>query len=167
MCQACVTAIFRARIDRSEVKAFVKQDRDRMLQRTRLLDQAAMQGEGRWGTPMTHNELIRKLTKVIPNLFVTDGNIPGDISLYRVRGEQVEFICYTNSGTLPEHSIVHVNKDNQPIHEQRGWRTVLIRIIKSGLLSEQDAEREFGHPSSPQQAMLWDRELFTYRNRAN
>jgi hypothetical protein len=165
MCQDCIDALFRAKLARGEVQGFIKEDRARMLKRTRNPVLEAMQGAGRWGIPMHSSALIFSLSKLVPNLVVLDGRVADDIGFYRARNEKVDFICYTNSGTLPEYSIVVLNKDRQPIHEQRGWRTVLLRFIKAGLLTEEQVEKEFGRISNPEQARFWLKELYDHRHR--
>jgi hypothetical protein len=166
-CQECVNKLFKNRLQKGsgEIAAYIKEDRDRRLQRTRnpLLEQ--MVGDGRWGQVMHSNELIRKLTKILPELVPGPGAIEDNISLYRVRpGGEPDFICWTGCGYLPEFSIVHFNKDRQPIREQRGWRTVLLRVIKAGLITEAEAEKEFGRPSSPQQDKFWREQLWNFRH---
>lgn len=163
-CLDCVDKAWKARIGRSEIKQYIEYDRERILQRTRNPEFEEMVGEKRLGTVMHSSEFITKLHKLLPNLVVRSGNIEGDLSLYRVYGDQVDFICYTNSGFLPEFSIVEFNKDRQPIHERRGWRTVLLRIIRFGLLTEKEVEAVFGRPTFPQEARFWDRSLYFFRN---
>jgi hypothetical protein len=164
ICLGCVDLLYKKRLARNEIAGFIKEDRARMIAPTRNPEYEEMTGVGRLGKVMHHSELVSKLQKVVPNLVVWPGNIAGDISLYRIYGEQVDFICYSNEGWLPEFSIVEFNKDMQPIHERRGWRTVLLRIIKFGLLTEELAEKTFGRPSSPQQARFWARRLYDLRN---
>lgn len=163
-CLECVEKAYRARLGRSEIKDFVKEDRERLLKRTRNLEFEQMTGEKRLGRVMHSNEFLARLKKILPNVVVGPGAVNDDLSIYRVFGEQVDFVCYTNQGYLPEFSIVEFNKDKQPIHERRGWRTVLLRIIKFGLLTEKQVEKEFGRPSSPQEARFWERQLYWLRN---
>jgi hypothetical protein len=164
VCLECADKLFRNRLGRSEINAFIKEDRDRLLQKTRNPEFEEMTGERRLGQVMHSNDFIAKLKRAVPNIAVFRGNIEGDLSLCRVYGDTRDFVAYTNTGYLPEFSIVEFNQDRQPIHERRGWRTVLLRIIKFGLLTEQQAEKEFGRPSSPQEARFWDRQLYWLRN---
>ena len=164
MCLECVDKLYRNRLGKSEVNAWIKEDRERMLARTLNPDFEEMTGEKRIGKAMHSSELITKLTRIVPNLVAAPGNVGDDISFVRIYGDQIDFICYTNQGWLPEFSQVEFNADRQPIHERRGWRTVLIRFIKFGLLTEAQAEKEFGKPSSPQQARFWERQLYWQRN---
>ena len=164
MCQDCVTRLFKGRLQTGggEINAYIAEDRARRLQRSRNPRLEEMIGEGRWGTPMESNELIRRLLK-LPDVVVGPGTIQNNLSFYRVRNERVDFICWTDAGLLPEFSIVHFNKDRQPIREQRGWRTVVLRFIKSGLLTEMDAQNMFGRAEGIQ-ARFWEQEMYWHRN---
>lgn len=164
LCLECVEKLLKSRLGRNEINAYIKEDRERLLQRTRNPEFEEMTGERRLGHVMHSNEFIGRLKKILPNLVVWPGLRGNDLSLYRVYGEQVDFICWCAQRYLPEFSIVEFNKDRQPINEIRGWRTVLIRVIKFGLLSEQQVEKEFGRPTNPQEARFWDRQLFWLRN---
>lgn len=136
-----------------------------MLAKGRLLNQEAMKNPARMGIAMHHTELLRKLYKLAPDLIIGEGGIVGDRSIYRLRDGVPEFLVYTSTNDLPEFSIVHVNKDNQPIYEQRGWRTVLLRLIKYGVLTEAQVVKEFGEPGRPELAQRWNYHLFEFRNR--
>lgn len=164
LCLECVDKMYRRKLQKCEVNAYIKEDRERLLRKTRIAAYEEMVGEGRRGRVMHHSELVTRLKKLMPNFVVWPGNIAGDISLYRVYGDKADFICYVHEGWLDEFSTVEFNKDKQPIHEKRGWRTALLRVIKLGLLTEEQVQREFGRPSSPQQAKFWDMELWNIRN---
>ena len=164
MCLECVEKAWRSRIGRSEVTDFIREDRERMLKRTRNPEFEEMVGEARIGKRMHSTELIRRLAKLIPNFVPWPGNIEGQTSLYRIFGDRVDFICWTSDGILQEFSSVEFNKWMQPIKEIRGWRTVVLRVIKFGLLTEEQARKEFGEPSNPSAAKFWNRQLYNLRN---
>ncbi len=164
LCQDCVDRLFKGRLGRNEINAYIKEDRDRLLQRTRNPEFEEMTGLRRLGHVMHSNEFLARLKKIVPNLVIWPGKRGNDLSLYRIFGDEVDFICWCGQKYLPEFSIVEFNKDRQPINEIRGWRTVLIRVIKFDLLTEKQAEEEFGRPTSPQEARFWDRQLWWLRN---
>jgi hypothetical protein len=168
MCQQCIDSLFRSRLGRDEVDAYLKEDEDRRLAKYRLPDQENRKDSpARWGRVMHHSEFINQLQNAIPNLQARDGNLPGDISLCRNDGDRLTYICYSNSGYLPEYSIVHVNDQNLPVREQRGWRTVLLRLIKCGLVNEEQALKYFGEPSNGEAAKFYKAELAYHRNTRN
>lgn len=165
LCLDCVDRLYRGQLGRDEIQGYVKEDRARLLRRTRNPDFEEMVGEGRWGRAIHHSEFITKLQRLLSGkLLAMDAVLPNQVSLLRIQPNTVDFICWMDTGYQPEFSIVHFNKDMQPIREQRGWRTVLLRLIKAGALSEEQVEKEFGFPSSPQQAKWWNKQLFDYRN---
>lgn len=164
LCLDCIDRLEKGKLGRDEIAGYIKEDRERMLERTRNPEYEEMTGPGRLGRVMHHSELVSKIQSFVPNIAVVPGVEPNTYALYRIYGEQVDFVCWTNEGWLPEFSIVEFNKHKQPIRERRGWRTVLLRFIKTGLMTEDQANKNFGRPSSPQQAKFWDRKLYDLRN---
>jgi hypothetical protein len=164
MCQQCISNLYNSRLGRDEVTAYLKEDEDRRLAGKRLPGQEERkESPARWGRAMHHSEFIAILRKIIPNLYVRDGNIPGDISLYKIFGDSIDYVCYLTSGTMPEYEIVKVNSHDLPIGAKRGWRTVLLRLIKSGLVSESQALKFFGSPTNGEAARFYLSELQNYR----
>lgn len=164
MCLDCIDILEKRRLCKDEIAGFIKEDRERLISPTRNAEYEEMTGVGRLGKVRHHSEVIPKIQKLVPNLAIRPGNIAGSLSLYRVLNEQADFICWMREGLSPEFSIVEFNKQKQPINEIRGWRTVLLRLIKFGLLTEKQVENHFGRPSSPQQARFWDKQLYFLRN---
>lgn len=164
MCQSCITALYNSRLGRDEVEGYLKEDEDRRLANKRLPGQEERkESPARWGRAMHSSEFINRLRQIIPNLHVRDGNIPGDISLYKVFGDSVDYVCYLTSGIMPEYEIVRVDEHNLPVGSKRGWRTVLLRLIKSGLVTEEQAIKCFGHPSNGEAARFYLAELQSHR----
>lgn len=165
LCQDCVDRLYKGRLARGEINAWIKEDRARSLKRTRSPEYEKMVGEGRWGVVLHHSEFITKLQRLLTGKLVTlDAFLPNQLSLFRINNDTLDFVCWMDMGTQPEFSIVHFNADMQPIREQRGWRTVLLRLIKAGVLTEKKVEEEFGHPSSPTEAKWWNLQLYNFRN---
>jgi hypothetical protein len=127
----------------------------------------------RFGTPMHHSDLLRRIKKLVPSLYVVDGRIVGDLALYRtydqpqpdLEGRTFRYLFYIPTGLLPEFSIYEFDERDIPVRETlRGWRTVLLRLIKSGLLTEAASDLEFGKATG-EASTVWYRQLFEYRNR--
>ncbi len=127
----------------------------------------------RIGKPLCSSDLIFTLSQLIPNMYVTEGNIVGDLAVFktygrpqeRLGGKTFEYLFYIPTGILPEFSLYEFNDRNVPVREkQRGWRTVLLRLIKSKMLDEQTAHKVFGKPEG-QAASRYLRELYKFRNR--
>lgn len=131
--------------------------------------------ESRIGRPMLHSDFLLVLQKLVPSLFVTDGNIVGHLAIYQTAAckqkawddRDFRYLFYMPTGILPEFSVYEFSDDGMdvPIREsQRGWRTVLLRLIKSRLLDESTCNAVFGRPEGPS-ANRWHRELKNFRSK--
>ena len=107
----------------------------------------------RLGNTMQHNDFLVKLLRVVPNLYVTEGRIEGDLALYRtyggpqerLNGNSFEYLFYMPKGLLPEFSQYEFDDRDVIVKEsRRGWRTVLLRLIKSGMITEEKVNQVFG-----------------------
>jgi hypothetical protein len=58
-----------------------------------------------------------------------------------------------------------VDKRGLPLNEKwRGWRTVVLRLILKGFITEQQADKVFGPATGPA-ARRYREQLFEFRNR--
>lgn len=125
----------------------------------------------RVGRPMHHSDFIRKLKKLVPSLYFIDGRIIGDLAVWNTYGRVQEhgldsrYLFFMPSGILPEFSQYEFDSRDVPVKEsRRGWRTVLLRLIIMGLLTEEACNREFGRASGVASA-VWNWKLYLHRNR--
>jgi hypothetical protein len=127
----------------------------------------------RLGTPMHHSDLLYKIRRLVPNLYITEGRIIGDLAVFQtypcpqpdLEGRDFRYLFYIPTGVLPEFSQYEFDERDVPIREsKRGWRTVLLRLIKMGLLSEEACDREFGRAQGIA-STVWYRQLYQFRNR--
>lgn len=129
--------------------------------------------EARRGRLMHHSELLLRIQRMASDLYIKDGNIVGDLALYqvfpqaqkRLEGRDYKYLGYMPTGWLPEFSIYQFDKvrDLKVREDQRGWRSVLLRLIKSGVLTEEQCNREFGSACG-EAATVWRRTLWEWRN---
>lgn len=128
----------------------------------------------RVGRRLHHSDFLGVVKKLVPSLYVTDGNIQGELALFRtypcgqprLNGRDFEYLFYCPTGYLPEFSLYDFDDRDIPIRErERGWRTVLLRLIKSGLLSEEIVDHVFGKAVGPG-SNVYNRKLYEFRNRA-
>jgi hypothetical protein len=127
----------------------------------------------RLGRTMHHSELLLHLRRLIPNLYVTDGRIAGDLALYRtygfpqsrLNGNSFEYLFYMPTGIMPEFSQYEFDEyRNVLIREsKRGWRTVTLRLIKGGFITEEVANHIFG-PAEGAGSTVYCRKLWEWRN---
>jgi hypothetical protein len=132
------------------------EETDRRLQVYRLTDHEELKDtKARFGYPLSFVELIRRVRKINPALWVEDSiNMPGHCGFYRYKRPKQpddpdkEFLAAFPKEVLPEYSIVLVDKADLPIKEMRGWRTVLLRLIQQKALLLQDVLIAFGDACS-------------------
>lgn len=122
---------------------------------------------------MHHSELIHRLKKLIPDLYVTEGRLIGDLAFFRtfpcpqpdLNNRDFQYLFYCPEGNMPEYSTyLFDDRDIPQREEKRGWRTILLRLIFCGLLTEEACNQEFGAPSGPA-SVVWRRELWQFRNK--
>lgn len=124
---------------------------------------------GRIGHVMESLEFLNKLKILVPGLIWFEGRTTGDWGVY-VQDHNVEFgvryLWYLPQGILPEYSIHEFDIYDAPVKEKmRGWRTPLLRLIKSEIITEEDAHRVFGAPTVCLSSELYRAELYNFRNR--
>jgi hypothetical protein len=129
--------------------------------------------EARIGRQMHHSALIEVLRKLVPSLYITEGRIEGDLAVFltypcpqpELDGRDFRYLFYIPTGLLPEYSLWEFDKikDIRIRESRRGWRTPLLRLIKTGLLTEEACNKVFGVPTG-EASTVWHRELFEFRN---
>lgn len=135
-----------------------------------------MDDEPRTGWPMHSSDFIRKLRCVVPRdkIFLTDGNFLGDIAIYKISGVRrsdydgprgdFKYLFYLPIGWMKEFSTYQFDNRAIPVREkERGWRTVLLKLIRGKVLTEDQANWEFGKASGIG-STVYNRSLYEYRN---
>lgn len=127
----------------------------------------------RVGRAMHHSDFIRVLTHLVPDLYITEGRIEGDLAVFRTYGQPqprldgrtFEYLFYCPTGIIPEFSQYEFDEVRDiPIREKRrGWRTILLRLIRTGLLSEDIVSKVFGRAEGPA-AEIYNLKLKQYRD---
>lgn len=145
--------------------------------------------ERRIGRRLHHSEVLRRLRTVVPNLIVAPGGQQNRIGLYRtfnIPADQVEgyrgsflhvdvpvYLGWMELGWMPEYEIDILNDVGVAISQIRGWRTILLRMIKrrdqqgrdTSVITEQQADQAFGPPSNGDISSMYRRQLWEFRNR--
>jgi hypothetical protein len=76
-----------------------------------------------------------------------------------------QYVCGVQVGFMHEFSSMHFDKRGLPLNEKwRGWRTVLLRLIQLGHVTEQQALDVFGDPTESG-SRRYREQLFCFRNR--
>lgn len=125
------------------------------------------------GRPMFATQITSRLRRCNSNLsFETSKADPSKVGIYLIenRDGKVEkrFICGMESGISPEFSIRH-HKDTRvpdpdvPGHwqtvrtfdrETRGWRTILARLLRSGIITQPQID-QFFNPAVGRSSRNW------------
>lgn len=133
------------------------------------------------GTRLAYTEILSRLQKRVPDLVAREGSA-GNLALYcpRTVGQldaelreggstDLFFILNRYVGGLPKQDLPewgYVDIDTSLIATRehlRGWRTILIGLIRCGVLSYADAIAEFGDPSLDQRNTVWMKKLLEWR----
>jgi hypothetical protein len=132
------------------------------------------------GSQMPAREFIVRLHKLNPAILVKDG-IPGNVALY-IRKSTAEIECDGYDLRYPqwwnEHRYVsgmpmtslpewgHLTTDTDGIAEKevRGWRSVLIALIKAKAFTYAQAALEFGDPLFDRRSLYWYAQLSKFKN---
>lgn len=139
--------------------------------RQRHEDQDEMH-EDRPGRPMDCSLFLQKLHHVVPSLYVAQGGVVGDLALYVTSGtprkdfggNTFKYLGFVTLGVMPEYSRYEFDSRDILLREtQRGWRSVLLRFIRNKILTEEQCNTEFGHPSGGTNS-LWFKNLHRFRN---
>lgn len=137
------------------------------------------------GPRIPFGEMVRKLRKLIPSVKVLDGS-PGNVALYvprdsgevqarfyewyqeqeeaaaRGRKRQDFFFLYHKyvggfpKAELQEFTTIDIDNANLGTKEHRSWRTVLIGLLRQGLISYADVVREFGDIGTDRRGWRWN-----------
>ena len=114
--------------------------------------------EAQLGKPLTSQQVIALLSRLNPSLhFEVSLADSTKMGIYRLSPEGKQFVCGMERGFMPEFSVRHAEEIEMPdpdlkggkvkvrriTRETRGWRTVLARLIHSGIVRQVDAEQCF------------------------
>lgn len=78
---------------------------------------------------------------------------------------EAHYVCFVQVPFMQEFEELHFDRYDVPLGpKRRGWRTVLLRLIEDGLLSEPNAHKIFGDPSSGIQSRRYRQYLHYVRN---
>jgi len=129
------------------------------------------------GSRLYFTEILRRLWNCNPQIRVRDG-AEGSVALYiekrRDEYHESDYEVPPNGIFFADHRYVggllkewlpewgHVTTDTSLVahHEVRGWRSVLIGLIKAKIITYKRAIEEFGDPFHDQRSQFWYEQLF-------
>lgn len=145
------------------------------------------------GPRMPWTELIRRLQKCNPGIRVKDGMAGNVALYFRKRSDEMteadEMVLLAPSAAramnipvpddpffvhhkyvggfkkepMPEYAHVTVDTSEVAHREVRGWRSVLLALIKQRIITYQAAIDEFGNPESDKRSSRWFEQVAEYR----
>lgn len=131
------------------------------------------------GTRLYYSEFLTKLQRIVSGFFVKDGS-PGQLALYVAKTEseiaadgydlnypqwhnESKYVTGFPKDWIPEWGHVLNDTDGIAIREVRGWRSILIAMIKQKLIKYVDVIREFGDPINDKRSTLWFEQLVQFK----
>lgn len=135
------------------------------------------------GPRMHYSVLLKRLRSIYPVILVKDG-ITGHLALYRPKTN----LEITNDGydlavprwyseykyfsgfpkePIPEWGHFINDTDGIAIREVRGWRSILIAMVKQGLVTYDAVIAEFGDPVNDQRSKYWFEQLNIYKEKVS
>lgn len=119
----------------------------------------------RGGVTLHENEFLLRLSKLIPvkpNDWIADGRR----GLSVLKDGRYQYVGAMQAGFMREWSKLREDDHRLPTSEEyRGWRTVLIRLILGGFITEKAAHAEFGSPPVGDDSLYYRILLWRFRNR--
>lgn len=139
------------RLAGDELIAREKEKTQAQLDTKRIPDQDALeQREAGMGQVLPTGEFLRLLSKISPGLIIEKGGYPNSVALRRwINGEKKYVTGFQLlDGFIPEYSTVITDENKLPVAEVRGWRNVLIALLKQGMINMEAVKREFNVTTS-------------------
>jgi len=132
----------------------------------------------RYVNEWTLKELYQRL-KSFPCLYpeFRDAGDPGKLGLFvRIRGQEsrlfdknldkgLKYICFVQYPRMPEWSIFRTDDYGLEQEKYRGWRTIELRLILEGAITEEEGQNLFGSPTLGIVSEPFRKELWKFRNR--
>lgn len=120
--------------------------------------------ELRRGLVMNCMEFLDKLNTLIP-AYLSSRILKGLSGLAVLHHGEWKYVCSVQVGYMHEYSSLHFDSHGLPLNEKwRGWRTVLLRLIQNGFITEQQADATFGEARGPA-SRRYKEQLYFWRNR--
>jgi hypothetical protein len=121
--------------------------------------------EYRPGEILHQNEVLRRLRRIDSSMNYNNYSNRGLVGIYCMRHGLPTYCNATvQVGMCPEFDLVRLDDHGMAKgFKYRGWRSMLLALIRGGFITEDEAHREFGKPGVL--AANYKRELFDLRNR--
>lgn len=132
--------------------------------------------KNRAGRSMLASDLLLKLQRLVPNLFVKEAGIFGNVALYLTSpgiradwdGKNYKYMGFVPFTSLPEMSSYEFDDSMDVMirEDDTGWRNVLLRFIRVGLITQEQCDKEFGKAAG-NHLNLWFKRIQQYKTFKN
>lgn len=123
-------------------------------------------------------ELGQKLARISGLHFeFIDHGRPQQLGLFAyIRGEEsrqfsatlpkgMQAICFVQAPYMPEWSVLRIDEYGLPVDfKYKGWRDVIVELVRKNACTEAEAHEVFGEPSSGYLSKLYRKNLWNLRN---
>jgi hypothetical protein len=161
----------------------VFREREELLKKAsvyKISGQAELEDAERSAGPrITWRDFLRRLSRCNPHLLFKDAQGGNHIAIYRLKYREErerdgydptkaewwndhKYVGGFQKIDLPEYSHLILDSSNLPIREYRGWRSVLMALIKNHAISYNDAKKEFGDARG-ERSQRWHEQLRKYK----
>lgn len=145
--------------------AKIKEENKVLTDKNRIPDQEILEDKrAAVGLTMEPSELINRIQRLNPKILVELGGVKNAVAVRYVKkseetgkDEKVYVTGFYTDHPLLEFSYVLVDNKGLPVREMRGWRSVLLALIRQKLLTMKQIELIFGKANG-QRAILWDKQ---------
>lgn len=123
-----------------------KQLTQKALMPYKLDDHAALKNaEVRLANGMFHGEFIGRVEKATGRKVWAEDSYRDKsiVGFYTIKNGVKTYICSFEKGYLPEFSIIQTDERDMPVKENRGWRTVLTRLLQTGAIKMYQIKNAF------------------------
>jgi hypothetical protein len=148
-----------------------KEQSDQMAAAYKLENQSLFEDKkARMVNPMSAKDFINKLRENGVKCFVisnpTNRQQAGLWAIPPARKDKARYVCFIQVPAMYEWSVVNVNAHGVADGEAyRGWRTVLMELIKKEILTETEAHAIFGTPNVSARSSVYFKSLWELRNK--
>ena len=143
------------RLDPTESLAKIKEENAKLAQKSRIKHQDELENtEMALGQPMQWRNLVYLLQKMNSKILIRDGGVrdaiqvryPDADDMYSRAngGDGTRYITGFYKEVMPEFSAIMSDERGRPKRECRGWRTVLVALIRQGIITYKSAVDVFG-----------------------
>lgn len=97
-------------------------------------------------------DLMLKLESTGKHFFLTDSNYPQMLGLWLGKAQNSEerkkYVCAIQQPWMPEWSVMRLDEHQLPQNwKYKGWRTILLQLIREHVIDEDQAHKVFGYPA--------------------